>query len=430
MLTRTQVRSGIALRRAIRRLMKLLKLTSVYPTYVEHLYRCHPGLAGKSYEEQSNILFFDAFAWADSWKIALASVGVEVMEVVANIEPMQRAWAAENLPASFAKADLNTIAVHQVLKFGPDVLWFNDHDAGLLQRIRESVPTIRLVIGWVGSAIPRHNAFGHCDIILSCSRESVERLVKLGYRSAELHHGFDQRILSRLKSASDSYDIIFIGQLIRGADFHVGREALLEDMVEVLPIRIFSPLPPRLTLLDRAKRLIKRGIFCAYHLFRVAGARRLAVGVLHAIGKSEEWTQPPAVSMNSKLKPYISDGIYGLQMYQAIRDSKITLNVHADSSDRYASNMRLFEVTGAGGCLLTDWKSNLSDIFRLDEEVVAYRSPAECIEKAKWLLEHPKACEAIRLAGQARTLREHTYFHRAQRAKEIIRMALRKLPNP
>jgi spore maturation protein CgeB len=111
-------------------------------------------------------------------------------------------------------------------------------------------------------------------------------------------------------------------------------------------------------------------------------------------------------------------------MYETVRDAKVTLNIHADSSDRYASNMRLFEVTGVGGCLLTDWKPNLGELFALDREVVAYRSPAECIEKARWLLEHPDARAAIAKAGQARTLRSHTFAHRAGRFAEIVKAAL------
>ena len=79
--------------------------------------------------------------------------------------------------------------------------------------------------------------------------------------------------------------------------------------------------------------------------------------------------------------------------------------------------------------LMTDWKPNLSNVFRLDDEVVAYRSTAECIEKARWLLDHPEARAAIARAGQARTLHEHTYFHRAHHVDEIIKAALGKLSN-
>jgi hypothetical protein len=37
---------------------------------------------------------------------------------------------------------------------------------------------------------------------------------------------------------------------------------------------------------------------------------------------------------------------------------------------RLATNQRLYEVTGVGSVLVTDWKSNMPDLFDLDREVV------------------------------------------------------------
>src|SRR5439155_26719771 len=149
------------------------------------------------------------------------------------------------------------------------------------------------------------------------------------------------------------HDLIFIGQLVRGQRFHAVREKLLDDLVQSLPLHIFSPSAEN-SRGNEAKRLIKQGLS---HIYRFAQARRtqeLARSLLEAVGKNEDWLRPN-VTVNSRLRPHMNGGIYGLQMYQAICNSRITLNIHADSSDKFASNMRLFEVTGVGGCLLTDW---------------------------------------------------------------------------
>jgi hypothetical protein len=58
--------------------------------------------------------------------------------------------------------------------------------------------------------------------------------------------------------------------------------------------------------------------------------------------------------------------VYGLEMYGILARSKITINCEADCSGEYASNMRLFEATGMGALLITDWKKNLSDLFEID----------------------------------------------------------------
>jgi spore maturation protein CgeB len=112
-------------------------------------------------------------------------------------------------------------------------------------------------------------------------------------------------------------------------------------------------------------------------------------------------------------------------MYQTLADSKVTLNIHADSSPTHASNMRLFETTGVGTCLLTDWKSNLATLFEPDREVIVYSSSAECVEKARWLLANPGPRQAVAMAGQQRTLRDHTFARRAHLFDGIIRSALK-----
>jgi spore maturation protein CgeB len=125
------------------------------------------------------------------------------------------------------------------------------------------------------------------------------------------------------------------------------------------------------------------------------------------------------------LRRFIKAPVYGLEMFQVINDSKINLNIHADSSPLFASNMRLFEATGVGTCLLTDWKQNIHELFIPDKEIVVYKTADECVEKAKWLLEHPIEREKIASAGNLRTLKEHTYSNRAMQFDEILRTSLK-----
>jgi spore maturation protein CgeB len=101
--------------------------------------------------------------------------------------------------------------------------------------------------------------------------------------------------------------------------------------------------------------------------------------------------------------------VYGLEMYQVLADSKITLNFHIDISGNKGGNIRLFEATGAGTCLLTDWKENLGEFFEPDKEVVVFRTMDECLEKINYLLSHEDERQAIALSGQKRTLTEYSY---------------------
>ncbi|MDQ3755068.1 MAG: glycosyltransferase, partial [Acidobacteriota bacterium] len=101
-----------------------------------------------------------------------------------------------------------------------------------------------------------------------------------------------------------------------------------------------------------------------------------------------------------------------------------------DISPVSASNMRLFEATGVGSCLLTDWRANISTLFEPDREVVTYRNAEECIEKATYLLDHESERQQIARAGQRRTLREHTYARWAAGFDEVVRWGFRRAPRP
>lgn len=94
--------------------------------------------------------------------------------------------------------------------------------------------------------------------------------------------------------------------------------------------------------------------------------------------------------------------------------------MHGEVAGNSAGNIRLFEATGMGTCLVTDYKDNIHELFEPEKEIVTYRSAEECIDKIKWLLNHPDDMEKIAKAGQQRTLRDHTIAKRAAQLNEII----------
>ncbi len=107
-------------------------------------------------------------------------------------------------------------------------------------------------------------------------------------------------------------------------------------------------------------------------------------------------------------------------MYRVLRRSRITLNSHIDLAAREAGNMRLFEATGAGAFLLTDFKENLHTLFEPEREVAVWHSIEDCVAK----IDRYSADEAIRTdiakAGQERTLAAHTFRQRVQQILRIV----------
>jgi spore maturation protein CgeB len=74
--------------------------------------------------------------------------------------------------------------------------------------------------------------------------------------------------------------------------------------------------------------------------------------------------------------------------------------------------MRLFEATGVGAFLLTDFKDNLDTLFAPDREVAVWRSTGDCLDAIGRAIADDKGRAEIARGGQAKTMAQHTYRHR------------------
>ncbi|MGB3400822.1 MAG: glycosyltransferase [Candidatus Deferrimicrobiaceae bacterium] len=94
-----------------------------------------------------------------------------------------------------------------------------------------------------------------------------------------------------------------------------------------------------------------------------------------------------------------------------------TSRINVNFSDSYAPGRkqikaRNFEVTGAGGFLLTEESEGLVRYFRIGEEVVTFRDPEDLIEKTRHYLVREEERKRIAEAGRNRTRADHTYERR------------------
>lgn len=404
--------------------MKMLLITSAYSSYLDDFYNKNPEAENQSYSFQKKLLDYDAFGWADFWSNALKPFGYDVIELLTNAEPLQKKWAEEQGKIYKRNSWLLDITRYQILHERPDILFFDDYSTfkyDWIVEIKRECPSVKLILGWCGAAYRDEKVFNAYDVVLSCIPELVEHFRKLGHRSEHLHHGFDPRILDRIDTKREpNIDFTFIGQVVRGNKMHIEREIILESLVKTIEIKIFSP-----SFQTNNKKLIK-----------VVGGQILYDGISLAkmMGVPKEWLRKvpiiemvslledrPKLPMNRKLKKYMNPPVFGLDMFQKLHDSKITFNNHINLSPRSASNMRMWESTGVGACLVTDWKENLHELFEIDQEIITYKSSEECVEKVKWLIDNPAKRESIAKAGQERCLKEHTYEKRAVNLDGIIK---------
>jgi spore maturation protein CgeB len=397
--------------------MKIAILTYLYPEMIDYLYKLFPGLHEQNHIDQKRLIDNHISIWASGWEKALKEQNIPVLTISTNIPLFLRKWAEEN---NFSSSDKVQIIIEMLKKFLPDVLFYDLYDSDLLKQIKACLPSIKLIALWKGSPPVDMEIFKHVDLTISCAPEEVRHLRELGIKAEHLHHAFNKNILDNQKLTDKQYDVIFIGQIFKSIGFHINRDLVLNKLVKELNLNIFSRAYD-LSVHDFAFHFSKKVILTLLFPFYLS-ANKISGKYKSQLEKSLTY---PITPYSIHLKKYLKAPVYGKIMYDVIKAAKVVLNIHADSSPVYASNMRLFETTGIGSCLLTDWKTNINELFKEDTEVVTFRSEQDCVDKAKWLLSHDEERNKIALAGQQRVFSSHLYEHRLPEFLDIIKKHLK-----
>jgi hypothetical protein len=373
--------------------LKIIIVDTYYPAFLANFYAERTELRRADYSTQLQQILGTCFGTSDFYSRHLNKLGCEVQDLVVNCLPLQQAWAkANNVPMSrlamkvphrFFRipvlgkylADLPgliDVAIAQIKDAQPDVLYCQDLSFFPGEVLREIKSHVRLVVGQIACPLPPESFLKGYDLILTSFPHFVDRLRTLGVASEYFRIGFDERVLSLLGPVKKDIDFSFVGGISRN---HGGATPVLDYLAHTMDMRVFG-----------------------------YGAESLPSG--------------------SPIKQRHGGEVWGLDMYRALARSHITLNRHINVAENNANNMRLYEATGVGAMLLTDRKDNLHELFDIGREVEAYSSKEEAAELVRFYLDHPDEAQRIAKAGQARTLREHTY---AQRMRELVPILKRYL---
>jgi spore maturation protein CgeB len=382
--------------------MRILVLNADYPRFLAWLYRRQPGLEIADYATQMAARNASLFGVADFYSRNFVALGHQAAEIHVNNPWLQSAWAREHgmtleapelvdatarrvFPAWLLRtvtpfkpmlrplarkvglsprldAQAENILLAQIEDFKPDLVLNQDIfyvDTNLVRRIKRIGNPI--FIGQVGIEPSRGEDWTVYDLMISQLPSTVGYFRALGIQAQVSHLAFEPTVLDALPEApAADIDVSFVGTV--SAD-HQQRIALLEAVAERYDLKLWGNLRPGL-------------------------------------------------SASSPLHRCFQDEVWGAEMYQILRRSRITLNSHIDLAVREAGNMRLFEATGAGAFLLTDSKDNLDTLFAPGREVAVWHSIDDCLETIGLTISDDNGRVAIARAGHARTMSQHTYRHR------------------
>ena len=366
--------------------MRFLIVNSDYPAFLKWLYRSNPAAQHGGYQKQLESRHASLFGVSDFYSSNLSKLGHEAHDVYINNPILQAAWAREHglkirmrraprvrlrsgflpWPASDdGRAWMEQVLAAQIEELSPDVILNQDMQTISGAFLAPLKVNYRMLIGQHAASPVTTGVENHYDLVLSSFPPTVDRFRELGVK-AELHRlAFEPRVLERVASGPRIHDVTFVGSLM---SIHSTRQRFLERLATAVPsLSIWTPdkgLPQRSTI-----------------------RRRL---------RGEAW---------------------GRDMYEVLAHSRITLNHHGDVPS-HSNNLRLYEATGVGALLLTDWTPDLQELFRVGEEVVAYKDAEEAIGLIRHFLEDEARREQIAHAGQARTIKDHSW---TTRMEELLR---------
>lgn len=382
--------------------MRFLTLDGDYPEFLHLMYKQNPGLNKLSYSEQLLFRAKSLVGQADFYSTNLRKLGHEAEDIWVNNEVIQLAWAKEHSVAVTKPWNLNfrlrrglvpwisrvpnkswiyEVLAAQIKHYKPDVLLNNVMGFVSASFLRELKPYVGLLVGNGGPVIAVYGqdpvAYRQAyDVVISASEGMVDYFRTQGMKSELLRNAFEPRTLGEVDLETERrFAVNFAGYLI--GNNYSGRRQLLENL---------------------CSRLGRE---------------------MHVWATSLE-----GVPADSPIRNCYEGHAWGRGLNQVLSASKIVWNCHAEFAGQYADNYRLFEATGMGACLVTDWKINLSKMFDVGKEILAYKSPEECQELIRYYLDHDSEREAIARAGRERTLRDHTFRQRVLGLTEVAEKCL------
>lgn len=363
--------------------MKMLIIDTYYQDALTKFYASMK-TSGLNYEEQWKQLMNQNLFLADYYSRNISDLGWEAKEFVINDKCLQKKWAQDNginfgenifskipyimrlVPSKWQEVVLKA----QIKAYRPEIIYCQDLNKpgiAFLNGIRREVQGIKLVVGQIASKIDFSSQNLGYDLILTSFPHYVEKFRKIGVKSEYFRIGFEKSILSKVRKTDTNYEAVFIGGF---SDQHGERLRFLEYLALNVDVD-----------------------FWGYGLLKYP---------------------------NSPIIRKYHGKIWGLPMYDVLYNSKISINKHIDEAENFANNMRLYESTGVGTMLLTDFKDNLHELFEIGKEIETYKTKEELKDKVKYYLNHDKEREKIAMAGQRRTLEDHTYEKRMKELSAIL----------
>lgn len=364
--------------------VKILKVNLYVPNLVKYHVKTYGDFnVTETYTSQVNN-FYNKFYWPGTGlESSLEKLNYETTSLFFDISNscslsnLNLAWSKE-FYSDIEEDKIYRALIKQIIFYQPEIIIIQDgyiFEKGFYDSLKNNIPKLKAIFILCGTIVSPKKLENTKEVTAAlCIADSfAEQFNTIGVPTYILEHAFDERVLDYLKPISSKINrLIFSGTVemnYLGINYHEFRKDVLDEfIIQEMPLDIYTP---------------------QQHIFK---------------------------NFKNLYEP-----LFGLNMLQKNSNYLINLNIHPNVAKGKTSNVRLFELTGIGSCLLTDKTDNINEFLKEDYEVVTFLTKEEAIDKAKFLLKNPSIALDIGRRAQEKILSKHTYKNKASQLSQILK---------
>ena len=212
----------------------------------------------------------------------------------------------------------------------------------------------------------------------------------------------------------------YINQLIKKqfeSDYFILKDLIDEDLVDKIDresdhLIIYS----NQSLLSRTEKLAFLLGRYHSHIERIITINQLSERFNIKVYGDDNWLKSKVLK---RPEIYMGNAEHYTEMPKVFKVAKVNLNITRAFVET-GLPMRVFDVLGSKGFLVTNNKYDISRLFKDGKDLVVYRDLQDLIEIFHYYLEHDKEREDIKRQGFETIKENHTYPIRIKKIMEIV----------
>lgn len=225
--------------------------------------------------------------------------------------------------------------------------------------------------------------------------------------------------LSQLSShALECIDAI-IENSLKNNDYRIEEEKISDNLI--VEFKKAGVLFPSGRLIKDLEKYVVANRYIGYHATSVDRIQTLNQLAKHF--RVDLYTGSDAIPLKNVCVHSPVSTLY--DMPKVFHLSKINLNMTMKTI-KTGIPLRVFDIMGCRGFLITNYQSEIPELFEIGKDLETYSSLEELVDKCDYYLQHEEVRQKIALQGYQKVCTYHTYPHRLNEMVKVVFSSLQK----